>query len=111
MRGKIPVTEGQFFDSVDSWIWRLTGEGSIHGCGFCEAKYEADKKVRIRTLGCKRCLVYELCCSGDSPYDKTAFPDSQEDYEQGILEILEGLYKIGVKLGFYEKSEVTRSGE
>jgi hypothetical protein len=100
MRGKIPVTEEQFFDSVDSWIWELTGEGSHYSCGFCKAKDEANRKSRVN-LGCSECLAFELCFPSGSPYYKSRFPDSEEDYKQAVMEVLEGLYEIGVKLGFY----------
>lgn len=115
MSEKIPITEEQFFDSVDSWIWRLTYEGGVYGCGFCKAKNEADRKASVRIFGCGRCLAYELCQGGDSPYDRYLGCDSQESCEQAILEILEGLYEIGVKLGFYydKKFEewLNKSGE
>jgi len=121
MRGKIPVTKEQFFDSVDTWIWRLTHEGSKYDCGFCKAKNEANKRARVYYFSCSECLAYELCYSGYSPsgyspyYRYCTSLVFKEDYEQAILEILEGLYKIGVKLGFYndEKFEewLNKSGE
>ena len=104
MRGKIPVTEEQFFDSVDTWIWRLTHEGDTYECGFCKARNEVNKRARIRFHGCSDCLAFELCLSVDSPYNKYLYSDTPD--EQPILEILEGLYEIGVKLGLYPKMEV-----
>jgi hypothetical protein len=115
MRGKIPITEEQFFDSVDSWIWELTGEGSHYRCGFCKAKDEANKGGLVHYTGCSKCLAFELCFPSGSPYYKSRFSDSEEDYKQAVMEVLEGLYEIGVKLGFYndEKFEewLNKSGE
>jgi len=98
---KIPITKDDFLKTVSKWISLAIGEEPDEVCGFCIAK-----RRTMEYIPCKgHCLVYHLCGKVDSPYARYESSHLDEERHQAALELLEGLYEIGLKLGYVKDVE------
>lgn len=105
---KLSVTEEQFLRTVEKWMF-LAGQLDyvpLLSCGFCEAVTDAG--IAGEDVGCEDCYCFEekLCNLSGSVYNHWQDAMNLEEKVQAALEMLEGLYRIGVKLGFYKEEEV-----
>jgi len=100
-------TKCEFFDSVDTWIYRLTGDGEPYSCGFCLTHDRVDRSMgTITRCHSGSCMVSSLC---ENEYNVWSIHPLNRAKLQANLRILEGLYIIGLDLGYFKKLEADKS--